>query len=1838
VTDKDGFVFGTKVPERTWRELFLGAHASPEARATAPVARAINRVIVTPATPLPPSKQSWQLVAAAGLSGTDPGAKLPADVKMFAADIAPFEVTRVDAVNDGADARKLVVHFSKGLDKAVTAESISHWLHVSPEPGNMKFEVPVPAPFYAGAAAVTINGDFVTGQEYEVTAGAGLPSSNHFYALAADSAKRARFSAEIPQIAFPDFTIEQLSAGRREFAFSARNASEVRLRAKLIPPADAPGALIAYDKANYAPDGGYTSGHRMDFDRVRGDVIFDRKIAGSREEDKPETVTLHWDDILGARRNGVVLLEAEQPTPTRGQKKRAGAQALVQVTDLGVVWKSSPGGALLAYVFSMADAAPVQATVRLLDAAGRPLPGAPVAAAPPATTRADGVVLLSTGADQAAWLAVESGADCHLLPFTRNRRNTLGLYGFHLPATAFPPEDENATADDDAVDGTAAPAKTAATPKPPRREVLLFSERGVYKPGEQAHVKAIVREWRGGGLADAPAGTPATLRAFDAKGRRFWQKDTTLSAAGSLAETIPLPTSTLGYYRVEIAFDGKRASDESEQENADESADNGDDDDDSDATTPNVCRFQVQDYQPNAFVVKLAKPAVPPVGAGPVQVGLAAHYYMGKALSRAKTVWSLKAADTVFEPDGFDDYTFGNSDLDGRLNRQPGELALDGQATLSAAGELALAPQIVLNTASPAPRRVRLQASVTDQDQQTVAASTAFTVHSSDFYLGVREMPEIVEAGQPLPLEVIAVRAVDAQPVAEPVKVTAKLSRIEWRTNRVANDSGNSDYDSHADLIPIGTMELATTGVRRIGKLWQPAAEADTLLAATGQQPPGNGQAVAAAAAVSPGDEAGLVPKDPGEYVVEVSTQDAAGRAVHTALTFEALGNKEAEWGYRNASQLPLVPDKIEYHAGEQATLLVKTPISGRALVTVEREGVSRAFVTEIAKERPTVQVPILASDAPNVFVSILLMRGSDQSPRRIKQPEYRAGYCQLIVPKTDTRLAVDVHPERADYQPGEDVDVEVAVSDESHRPAAGAEVTLYAVDKGVLSLTGYRLPDALKAFYQPRPLEVQTGLTLPDLLSEDPADLNFSGDKGYASNKGYLVGGGGEDGRSERLRQNFVACAYWNANLVTDAQGRVSAHFAAPDGLTEYEVMAVMHEGGVAGQDEHAAGRFGGGQGEFRINKPLMLEPALPRFGNVGDHLLLRAVVHNQSPVAGEASITLDLDDKARAEPDTNAARVRRIRLAPGESKAVDFPVVFTHTGEAKWTWHARLAGEGPQAPVWQDAVQSTLLVDSPTPLRSEIASARVDGGQANDLLAPINPELLEGEDGVIQVSVSTTRLSELGDGVDALLEYPYGCVEQTTSSLLPWLALKDFQDVLPELRHTPREVDDTVARGINRLLGMQTESGGLAYWPGVTGRAPHPWGSAYGGLGLALAKRAGYYVPAANFNKLCNYLSEQLRSNQPAVHDTYHEHSETDHCLALYALALAGKGEPAYCEKLFARRDDLSPEDRTLLALAIAEDKGAPDMIRTLLQPGPRENERPETWNEFASGPVLDGMRLAAWCHFQPQDPAVEERMNRLLDDRTGRDGTWETTQGNAWAVLAMSAYALNVEKPGGAAAGTVTLGGVSKPFDLKDKSKTFTCQFPLDAVVAAGKEKLSLAGPGNGYLYVRTKVESRPRGGPALLAAPTNGKGGYVIHRTYEKLLDDGTRTKADNLKVGDRVLVSLVIEAPDRASYVAVNDPLPAVLEAVNPDFKTAGAGGNAPAGGGNWWVSDFSELRTDRAVFFCDSLYSGHFRLQYLARVRAAGEATAPAAKIEEMYHPDHYAETAATSLSSKALE
>ncbi|MEI9893345.1 MAG: hypothetical protein WDN28_05450 [Chthoniobacter sp.] len=235
----------------------------------------------------------------------------------------------------------------------------------------------------------------------------------------------------------------------------------------------------------------------------------------------------------------------------------------------------------------------------------------------------------------------------------------------------------------------------------------------------------------------------------------------------------------------------------------------------------------------------------------------------------------------------------------------------------------------------------------------------------------------------------------------------------------------------------------------------------------------------------------------PGLYLLEAASKDAAGREVISTTSLNVYGQGATGWDYKNPFQIQLAADKDDYLSGQTAKVLVKTPIEGEALVTVEREKVLRSFVVHLTGNAPMVEVPLLENDAPNVFVSVTLLRGAADSTKKFKAPEYRVGYCKLKVARPDAKLTVYVTPDAPSHRPGDDVQVGAQVLDFAGKPVANAEITLYAVDEGVLSLMGYETPDPLTFFNQERALAVTTGLTLPTLMSEDPEDRAF-GNKGY--------------------------------------------------------------------------------------------------------------------------------------------------------------------------------------------------------------------------------------------------------------------------------------------------------------------------------------------------------------------------------------------------------------------------------------------------------------------------------------------------------------------------------------------------------------------------------------------------------------------------------------------------------------------------------------------------------------------------------------------------------------------
>ncbi|MEK0449778.1 MAG: hypothetical protein RL088_2046 [Verrucomicrobiota bacterium] len=1674
-----------------------------------------NHVFVQPAKELPPG-EGWMMIVAQGLPASAGGYKLSAPYNVKIGKVKPFTVERVSTENLINSGKVLTLDFSKHFGKAVKQESIAQWVKIEPEPPGLKIAI---NPSLWSDSAVTLRGDFELGRDYTVSVAEGLPSAEGQRMPA--WSKAVSFAPVKPRLYFQEYSTHQQRSGTREFRVMGINLAKFRITARLVPANQTAAALAAYKKYHREEVKDENEPlQRVEEMAIPGEVVWTKDFTPGGKVDEKFMFSVKWDEILGAGKTGTVFLTAEQPDKPAPNVKRVGTQALVQVTDLGVVWKGGAGG--FAQVFSLNSGAPVNgAKLALLDENGTEL-GA-------AQSAADGTARLPERKG-VQWLAVSSGEDQQYVPFGDERRELeFGRFQINMWG------DEEDVYDFGGEQGG-------------QLRGTMFSDRPVYKPGETVHLKAVARDYTPD-KPHVPVGKKGTLRVFTPDNREIFSQKVALSAMGSVSADVKLPRTVVGGFRAQLLFEGDVAGGEEAEEDSEWSGVRH--------------YFRVEEYEPNAFEVKLTAPKSPMLGT-PLNVPLAAKYYMGKPLAKAQVAWSLRSEDEGFAPAGFEDFRFTESLNDWRLREKfagKNDYSEQGKIQLPDGGTATITAQVPMNTTMPQPRFVRITAEVTDLNQQTVAERQIFTMHSSEFYLGIRNMPEVLREGDALPLQVIAVRN-DGKPMADPIETTVKLTRVEWQTNRVEDADEAENFRSEPILQLIGQTTIRTQAVVEKDGDWvlaDPAKKDTTFNVAK-----------------------------PGLYLLSAVATDAAGRNVITTTAVHVWGKDALTWNYRNKSQIELVPDKKDYKPGEEAVILVKTPISGNALVTVEREHVRRHFVTKLEGNAPSIRIPVEEADAPNVFISVIVVRGAQDSPRKYKMPEFRAGYTQLAISRPDAKLYVNIRPAKPAYQPGEEVSVVCEVRDNEGKPVKGAEVTLWASDEGVLSLMGFETPDILSYFSQALRLDVTTGITLSHMLTDDPEGALFE-------NKGYLVGAakGMLKGGEADVRRNFLGTAYWNAALKTGADGNVSTTFKAPDGLTRYRIMAVA---------QTLRDQFGNGEGAVEINKPVMIEPSTPRFANVGDAMTVRAVLHNTTAEDGEAKVSVLFDEHATA-----ADNARTVKLPANGSLALDFPVEFKEPGEAKWIWTVNFTGAG--GVTFRDSVESKLKVGWPTPLLGEILNDRNEA--TAELMAKADPALLEGS-GTVRVRFSNSRIFEISEGVDELLNYPYGCLEQTTSGMLPWVALREFRPMLPGLTRTDDQIAEVVEKAIARIISMQNRDGGLGYWPGGSSEM---WTSAYGGMGLVMAQRAGFSVPPEPLKKLSDFLSKGLRG----AAETDDEAKLSERAFICHTLAIMGRAEPAYHELLNKKRALLSQESRALLALAILESKGSQKTADSLLRMQDKA-VKADWW--FGSVARAQGIRLLAWSKVTGKSAAADDVANALLALRNR--GHWGDTQSNVWALLGFAEYVRKTEAGRKELKGTLVYGADSTPFAIPAKGGYFEKEMPL-----SGKTPLQFNNPAKVAAFTQVAVSSRPR----TLVTQRQDRG-YSIERTYQRINDDASLAPLGEPRVGDRVLVTIDITVPKAIRYVVIDDPLPATFEAVNPEFRTQAAQGDELARA--WW--SHREIRTDRMLYFTNTWSSGKYRMRYVARVRAAGSATAPPTKVEEMYTPSSFGLGESSIIKAAALQ
>ncbi len=1277
----------------------------------------------------------------------------------------------------------------------------------------------------------------------------------------------------------------------------------------------------------------------------------------------------------------------------------------------------------------------------------------------------------------------------------------------------------------------------------------LVTDRDLYRPGEAVQFAALVRGYQGQ-LPVKYEGGKVKVVCYDGDDRVFFEEEAVPDASGVVATEIPLPPVKVGFFHVQVEIPTPAA------ERAGEGEGEG-----GDALHVRVFPryFQVQEFRRNTFEIECPMPTEA-VALARVETSATARYYLGAPVADGKVQWTAHFSGTGFYPEQWRDFLFADHrefdggywshyfGLDYYFSPSRGRGFVQGQAVLDPGGAAPLAIDVPEEKEFPVTRTAYVTVEVTDPKDQTLSSHHEITIHPAEFYLGLQRPPDLVREGDTLTLQALAVKPDGALHPAD-FPATLRIEKQVWTTVEVKQAGGGmvKRNESHLEQVAETTIQF------QAGK-----ATVDAALPTTGT------------------------------HHLTLEATDPAGHPVRTTVAVTVQGKDYYAWEGLAGVRIDLLPDKKLYQPGETARILVKTPLQGTALVTVEREGVERAFVTKLEGPAPVVEVALTDLDAPNTQVGVMVLEGTETSRLKYPVPRAKFGYAILRVERRLSKLAVTVEPARPSVRPGTDTSLLVKVKDHAGQPVANTALVVYAVDEGVLTVAGYETPDPLEAFHPERPLRVRTSATFGNILSEDPAELD-------SWNKGYLVGGGGE-AEGQGLRADFRPTAFWSAKLRTDARGEATVVLRTPDTLTRYRLLAV-----AAAPDFW---RFGLGVGQLEVNKPVMVDPSAPRFAHVGDLQAVRALVVNRTERTGTFTVSLKADSLATLE---SAPRLD-VDLGPGESKPVEFLVRYNQPGTTTWRWQAEPVkldpAPGPdELPGFADAVQSSFEVVHPVPvLRERVSLPIAAGPDGRPLLDPISPILRAGT-GRVLLTVANTRLLEGLGAMGHLLHYPYGCAEQVSSAVVPWLAAHRLREMVPDAP-PPEEIRKVVATAVARLASMQTESGALGYWPEA--EEGDLWASAHAAHVLVLARKEGFDVPASLLDPLLKSLADSV----PGFAEEKDVWRQADRARALYVLAMAGQPDAGTMNRLFDDRARLTVDGRLYLALAMAT-AGQPEPARELLAMPENERDLSVRWYPSAQRIAL---RLQATIAAGLPRAAADAVLDDLVK-RRGPEGHWDSTFSNAWSLLALGTYHDTFEKEFSPARVVVAWEGQTREFALDPKPMQSSVTVDLRDLPPAARPMVRLI-DGKGPLFVSAEVTSRPPEMPRKRSSAV-----FSIERQYRLVQPDGTLAAAESFKVGDMVAVTLTLKATEARRYLAIDDPLPSTFEAINPEFESQ-AGSQAAMANVETWESDHSELRDDRALFFCNALSNpGTFELTYLARVTKAGTVFAPPVKVEAMYDP-----------------
>jgi uncharacterized protein YfaS (alpha-2-macroglobulin family) len=900
------------------------------------------------------------------------------------------------------------------------------------------------------------------------------------------------------------------------------------------------------------------------------------------------------------------------------------------------------------------------------------------------------------------------------------------------------------------------------------------------------------------------------------------------------------------------------------------------------------------------------------------------------------------------------------------------------------------------------------------------------------------------------------------------------------------------------------------------------------------------------------------VPRTPGDYEVRISRPGANSYVSKRFYSYGAWGGDNHSFEVNNEGQIEIELDKAAYNTGETARVLFKTPFSGRMLVTTERDGLLSYQYLNVENRTATINLKLDAGHVPNIYITATLIKPHEISDIPLTVAH---GFQSVTVEERSRQLPVAIAANTVSRsQKRQTVRV---------KAAPNSYVTLAAVDNGVLQVSGFETPDPYHYYYQKRALEVTAFDMYPLLFPELRGRLSSTG-------------GDGETDMSKRVNpmpaKRIRILSYWSGIRKTDGSGNAEFTVDIPQFSGQVRLMA------VACKDD----RFGSAEATMQVSDPVVISSALPRFLSPGDTATIPVTLSNTTGKAASGDATLKVTGPLRVVGTSTQTITME---SNSETRPVFRVVAEPSVGIAKISLSIKAMGE-----TFTEVTE--ISVRPPSTLQKRTGSGSIVGGQSQRLVLPQSDLIPSSTE--YDLLVSRSPVVEIADQLRYLVQYPFGCTEQTISAAFPQLYFGEFADLVNARGDYKSAANTNVIEAIRKIKMRQLYNGAVTLWDGEEKESW--WTTVYAAHFLIEARKAGFDVDNSLLETMLGYLSNRLKTKETITYyynrDQNRKIAPKEVAYSLYVLALANRSSVSAMNYYKSNPQFLALDSRYLLsaAYAVAGDKRS--FVSFLPASFSGEASVQQTGGSFYSESRDEAIALGALIDVDPgnaQVPVMAKHVAaRLKAER------WLNTQERAFSFLALGKLARGAARSTATAEIKVDGKTVAKVGDANWKGGK--------ALIGSGQVEISASGKGR--LYYSWQVS-----GISSTGAFKEEDAFVKVRRSYFDRY--GNPIAGNSFRQNDLVIVAITLEKSysNPIENIVITDLLPAGFEIENPRTK------EIP---GMDWIKNPGlptalDVRDDRIHFFVDA-YQSKQTFYYAVRAVSLGTFRRGPVSADAMYN------------------